>query len=858
MSRYVRLLMPLLLLAALITAGPPSATAPAAAVANKPITIPALREWTAGTGSFTFSAASRIVLDPAYSTKLTGDAQTLAEDLADLEESPAPQVVTGSPGAGDVYLTMNSTDTQLGKEGYRLDVGPTFQVNAPTTTGVFYGTRSLLQLLRQSNQIPAGSARDWPTYPIRATLTHPPGSDPTWWRNNIRDISYLKFNEVHFYADFDNVTAARLTDLDAFATKYHVKLTGQINMPGHMNGHLSAYPQYRLVDNKGIPNNAALDLTNPAARTWATGLVNDWIGYYKSGDAWHMGGDEYPDWPGTIGMPGNSSYPRLHTYANQLYGGTANGWDLFNGFANDVDALAKSKGKSMRIWNDMIRTAATTVQPNKDITVEYWYSNFPTTVPGTTIPVPPVKSAATLAAEGYKLVNANYDYLYDCGSWNTSGGHNCVMDPKKIYEQFNLGMFQGSTLSPTDPAIQGLRLAQWNDGYPNTPESPQALADSLMEPLRATAQVAWDSPKLFTTWDELRPFVTAIGRPPGFVATPAESSGNGVGATRDGYDRLTFFAQRTDGYIQHGWQPRPSTGPWSSGTIGGLLGGGVVGDPSAVRDVNGKNTYFARTRNGTIEHGWQTWIDTGPWQEYAELGSSVAGDPAAFMDQTGRLIFMARQTDGRILFGRQAVPGSGPWKYSVIDKVISGKPSILIDKDHKLVFFATTPTGTLTLGRMSNGVWTFTDVASGVVGDPAGVVNSGGDQVLCFFVRTSAGQILHGWEGLNGYWGYRTLAANIAGSPSAMVDANGRMTFVARRTDGLIVSGYQNTPGTGTWTDNNVITSTTVAGDPSIARDLNGVLVFFARTGRGTVLHGWQASAGATRWDTTEVGSGIT
>src|SRR5918911_594743 len=57
-----------------------SAPTPAAA-ATTPQTIPALQQWTAGSGTYTFGAASRVLVNPAYASQLADEGQTLAEDL---------------------------------------------------------------------------------------------------------------------------------------------------------------------------------------------------------------------------------------------------------------------------------------------------------------------------------------------------------------------------------------------------------------------------------------------------------------------------------------------------------------------------------------------------------------------------------------------------------------------------------------------------------------------------------------------------------------------------------------------------------------------------------------------------------
>ena len=44
------------------------------------------------------------------------------------------------------------------------------RIEARTAAGAFYGTRSVVQLLRRKRSIPAGTARDWPRYPERGLM----------------------------------------------------------------------------------------------------------------------------------------------------------------------------------------------------------------------------------------------------------------------------------------------------------------------------------------------------------------------------------------------------------------------------------------------------------------------------------------------------------------------------------------------------------------------------------------------------------------------------------------------------------------------------------------------------------------
>lgn len=77
----------------------PGAAPSQAAVAAAPQTVPALRQWTAGTGAYTFTGTSRIAVDPAHTAQLADEAATFAEDLRALT-GRSVSVVTGSAAPG--------------------------------------------------------------------------------------------------------------------------------------------------------------------------------------------------------------------------------------------------------------------------------------------------------------------------------------------------------------------------------------------------------------------------------------------------------------------------------------------------------------------------------------------------------------------------------------------------------------------------------------------------------------------------------------------------------------------------------------------------------------------------------------
>ena len=80
-------------------------------------------------------------------------------------------VVQGKAASGDFVLAL-STDKKLGEEGYAIKITDRVAASAPTTTGLYWSTRTLLQLAEQNQErsLPQGVIRDYPDYPLRGFM----------------------------------------------------------------------------------------------------------------------------------------------------------------------------------------------------------------------------------------------------------------------------------------------------------------------------------------------------------------------------------------------------------------------------------------------------------------------------------------------------------------------------------------------------------------------------------------------------------------------------------------------------------------------------------------------------------------
>ena len=133
------------------------------------------------------------------------EARLLAADLGACGP-PAVLAGAGGRGPGTSSCALGSRDRRLGREGYRLEVGA-----SAAHRGAHGGRRLLRHAQRRcsscagSASIPAGTARDWPRYPERGLMIDNGRRyfSPGWLRREIRELAYLKLNQLHLHFSDD-------------------------------------------------------------------------------------------------------------------------------------------------------------------------------------------------------------------------------------------------------------------------------------------------------------------------------------------------------------------------------------------------------------------------------------------------------------------------------------------------------------------------------------------------------------------------------------------------------------------------------------------------------------------------------
>lgn len=465
---------------------------------SPPVTIPAVRKFESGRGpGWRPGSGSRVVADP--DGPLADEARTVAAEL-DLPRHDGPA------RRGDLELAIDR-ERKGGAEAYRLTTRDgRVRITGSTDAGVFYGTRTVLQVLRTEGTVPEGTVDDRPDRAQRGLMLDIARKHftPEWIEARIREIADLKFNQLglHFSDDQgfriesdshpeivseQHLTKKQLRRILDLAKRLHITVIPEIDSPGHLGAVLRAHPDLQLRNAQGVPVRGAIDITKPRSAELIDDLLREYSGVFP-GRYFHLGADEYR---ALMAENPEAAYLGLAAQARRDYGSAGRVQDLATAWLNNRAETVRKAGKRPKAWNDGFFSGGS-VRPDEDIEVEYWT--------GKEIGARP---PAEYLREGRKLVNLNDEYLY-----YVLGEPNQFTYPtgERIYKSWTPAVLRGTepvpaALSGPDRVLGG-RLAVWCDLAGAQTEA--QVATGIRMPLRAVAQKLWDPRKPSASWTEFR------------------------------------------------------------------------------------------------------------------------------------------------------------------------------------------------------------------------------------------------------------------------------------------------------------------------------------------------------------------
>jgi hexosaminidase len=294
-------------------------------------------------GVFKLKANATIVYaDPAAKQP----AEMLADQLRPATGFKLP-IMPGSKGS--IVFKIKKDDT-LGEEGYALEVADYITISASAPAGLFYGAQTFRQLLPPEIYSTEQVSRDWkvPTVEIRDV--------PKFgWRGLMLDVgryfmpkenvlrfidtmSSLKFNTLHWHLTEDQgwrveikkypkltevgawrdetlaghhrdellkydgkrhggfYTQDDIREIVAYAAAHHVTIVPEIDMPGHMQAAIAAYPELGCTTSKiGVKTGWGISeiILNPEESTvqFCKDVLTEVMDLFPSTFI-HIGGDE--------------------------------------------------------------------------------------------------------------------------------------------------------------------------------------------------------------------------------------------------------------------------------------------------------------------------------------------------------------------------------------------------------------------------------------------------------------------------------------------------------------------------------------------------------------------------------------
>jgi hexosaminidase len=424
-----------------------------------PGVVPAVQSWVPSQGGWDIRGAT------IKSASAEQDSTALAKQLADELSSLGKK---SKSGEDVILLTKDQADTKH-PEGYVMEINNGVTIRSASNAGLYYGTRTLLQLAKSNPLLPKGVVSDFPDYRHRMLMLdvgRKPFPMPVL-KDYIRMMAWYKMNELHVhfsdeafggsYAAFRiqsdtfpglaskdfSYTKKDIRELQDFAKIHGVTITPEFDMPGHARCFTNYWPDTML---KGYPN--YVDVTNPKTIENLKELLDEMIPLFDGPDI-HIGTDEY-----RVDGPRKAE---LH--------------EGFRQFINTMNAHVRSHGKNCRIWSGFEHMGGTT-EIDPSVVIDMWETD----------------DAMGQINKGHKIINSNHGRTYIVPGCKYYG-----ISRQGIYQGWEPFMVSGDAKkNPTkdNPNLLGGKLHVWCDQGP-TGYTHQEIAALTLPGLHAFAEKLW-------------------------------------------------------------------------------------------------------------------------------------------------------------------------------------------------------------------------------------------------------------------------------------------------------------------------------------------------------------------------------
>lgn len=482
---------------------------------EKPFVIPELKEWKGGKGYFIPAGEARIVYTDSTLREI---AEQFAQDYQKMF-SVRLNVSDRKAQKGDFVLSLKK-DRELGKEGYTIDIDKQVNVSAPKAIGVYWATRTLLQIAEQSDnrQLPQGTIRDYPDYAMRGFVIDCGRKfiPMDYLRDMVKILSYYKMNVFHihlndngfkqyFNHDWDKTYAAFRLECETFpgltardgyytkqefihfqeeAEKQFVEIIPEIDAPAHT----LAFSQYKPEIGSKEYGMDHLDLSNPETYAFMDALFEEYIGGNNPvfrGPKVHIGTDEY-----------SNKDPNVV--------------EQFRAFTDHYINYVEKFGKQAFVWGALTHANGKTPVKSDNVGMYAWYNGY--------------AEPKEMVKQGYKLVSIPDGLVYIVPA---AGYYYDYLNTEYLYNHWTPAHVGDVVFEEKDPAILGGMFAVWNDHVGNG-ISVKDIHHRAFPALQTVAAKTWSSAVSvpYAQFDSLRKKLSEapdvnqlarVGKEPGLV-----------------------------------------------------------------------------------------------------------------------------------------------------------------------------------------------------------------------------------------------------------------------------------------------------------------------------------------------------
>ena len=451
-----------------------------AAVNPKPFVVPELKQWTGKDGNFTPGKDARIVCT-SQNPELLRIARMFADDYQQMFGQTL-SVAQGKATSGDFVLSL-SADKKLGEEGYAIKISDRVAISAPTPTGLYWSTRTLLQLAEQNQErlLPQGTIRDYPDYPLRGFMIDCGRKfiPMTYLQDLVKIMAYYKMNtlQVHlndngfkqyFEHNWDKTYAAfrlesetypgltardgsyskkEFIDFQKQAASNFVEIIPEIDVPAHSLA-LTHYKPEIGSKEYGMDH---LDLFKPETYEFVDALFKE----YLEGDN-----------PVFVGK-------RVHIGTDEYSNAKKDVVEKFRAFTDHYIRFVEGFGKQAVVWGALSHAKGDTPVKSENVVMNAWYNGY--------------ADPATMIKDGYQLISIPDGLVYIVPK---AGYYYDYLNEPYLYKEWTPAHIGKAVFDEKHPSILGGMFAIWNDHVGNG-ISVKDIHHRIFSPLQTLSVKMW-------------------------------------------------------------------------------------------------------------------------------------------------------------------------------------------------------------------------------------------------------------------------------------------------------------------------------------------------------------------------------